>query len=512
MGQSIIEDYIGKVYTFVMLVITGSCLCAGVTFSVLKLLGFYPTVSWVVLGIFVFTCVLYFLIGLWFIRHSFQIQNEKRVLKLEMASKGKLFILILLFIQFNFISYMIPSRDFWAFVFYFLILAAFFFDFKMIIKAIVLLAASVVVSWIVKGEQMLPYPDEAFFSEMVIRSICVVLSLSAIGLITYFAEHFLINAKKAELEANNERVQNVLDKITVLAEKLGRSSEELANFSQNESASTQEIAATSTTLLESSNLMLNKSNASKENLQELGSCSLEMNRKMEQMDDISKNLLKESTDNENRLNHLLEISREVVQSTNNTKEVADKLLGGVEEIGVTLNVINEISSSTSLLALNASIEAARAGEAGKGFAVVADSVGNLAQSTKASLGDVQEIIQRIQNNVSEMSDIVNANVEKMTYQSEAITQTFEGARKMITILKDIGGAIEDINDIHGKQEEVIEQTVTINGEISKAIEDENHEFSNITVLIDKNADEIMNMTQQVEAIKEMVEEMETLLA
>lgn len=511
MGRSIIEDYIGKVYTFVMLVITGSCCCAGVTFSFLKFLGFYPTVSWVILAIFVITCILYFLIGLWFIKHSFQIENGQRILKMEMVSKGKLYILILLFVQFNFISYMIPSRDFWAFVFYFLILMAFFFDFKMIIKEIVLLAATVVVSWIVKGENLLPYADEAFFSEMVIRCICVVLSMAAIALITYFAEYFLINAKKAELEANNERVQAVLDKITVLAEKLGKSSEELSNVSQNESASTQELAATSTTLLESSNLMLSKSNESKENLQELGSCSGEMNRKMEQVDNISRDLLKESTDNENRLNHLMEISQQVMQSTNNTKEVADKLLGGVEEIGVTLNVINDISSSTSLLALNASIEAARAGEAGRGFAVVADSVGNLAQSTKASLGDVQEIIQRIQNNVSEMSEIVNQNVEKMTYQSEAIAQTFEGIRKMITILKNIGGAIEDINDIHGKQEEVIEQTVTINGEISKAIEDENHEFRNITVMIDSNADEIMNMTHQVEAIKEMVEEMEALL-
>lgn len=512
MEQSVIEDYIGKVYTFVMLVITGSCLCAGVTFTILRFLGFYPAVPWAMLAVFVFTCILYFAIGLWFIKHSYRKEDGRKILRPEIVARGKIFILILLFIQFNFISYMVPSREFWAFSFYFLCLMVFFFDFKMTMTAILLIALSVTVSWIVKGKVLLPYADEAFIAELILRIICVVLSMAAIGLVTYFAEHFLINARKEELEANNAKVRNLLERITVLAEKLGKSSEELSNVSQNESASTQELAATSENLLANSNIMLEKSNASKENLQELGNCSMEMNRRMEQVDSITRDLLKESTENEGRLNHLLEISRQVMESAQNTKEVADKLLGGVEEIGVTLNVINDISSSTSLLALNASIEAARAGEAGKGFAVVADSVGNLAQSTKESLGDVQEITQRIQDNVSEMSEIVNENAEKMEYQNEAVMQTFEGIRKMIAILKEVGEAINHINDIHGKQENVIGQTVNINGEISKAIENENYEFHNITSMIDSSTNEILNMTQQVESMKEMVEEMEALLA
>lgn len=67
-----------------------------VTLSGLKLLGFYPTVSWTALGVFTGTCILYFLIGLWFIFHAYtrNEEGEKRIIP-SMLKKGKAFIFIL---------------------------------------------------------------------------------------------------------------------------------------------------------------------------------------------------------------------------------------------------------------------------------------------------------------------------------------------------------------------------------------------------------------------------------
>ena len=74
----------------------------------------------------------------------------------------------------------------------------------------------------------------------------------------------------------------------------------------------------------------------------------------------------------------------------------------VEQINEMTNAIMQISSQTSLLALNASIEAARAGEAGRGFSVVATEISKLAQETSDSVTSINDIVQQVNESVDEM--------------------------------------------------------------------------------------------------------------
>ena len=232
---------------------------------------------------------------------------------------------------------------------------------------------------------------------------------------------------------------------------------------------------------------------------------------VEKVEDTSKNLLDKSKQNEKLLNDLSIINSEVFQSMNATTSITEKLSEAVQEIGVTLNLINDISSSTDLLALNASIEAARAGEAGKGFAVVATEVGNLANNTQASLKDVQAVIERVQQNVVDITAQVEENSAKLGKQNEFFVNVFNGIKDMTDLLNVSVDAVKAMGDAHREQSEVIKNTVLINQDIAESIRNENEQFSSISVMAESNAGDTAEVAAQANTINDMVNKMTLLL-
>ena len=95
---------------------------------------------------------------------------------------------------------------------------------------------------------------------------------------------------------------------------------------------------------------------------------------------------------------------DVLQSIDSAVKVSIENSNQIHQITNLTGDILGIASTTNLLALNASIEAARAGEAGKGFAVVADEIRELADRSRETANNIQEISIRVVESVEELAD------------------------------------------------------------------------------------------------------------
>ncbi len=502
-----LDEYINKVYVLVLLLIPGACQCAGIMYTFMKIMGWLPPVSWTALLIFDMTCLIYLGIGIYFVRTGF----EDGVVKASSLKGGKIFVAVIMLIQWNFIQYMVPATDFWGFAFFFVVLTTFFLDYKLVAVTSAEIVVSLVIAWFVRAQTLLSARGEMFIANIADRGVCLSLSLPTTVLLTYLINRFLVNAKKDEMERNNEKVKNVLDSVQSLSENLLSAGQALSQISENESASVEELSATSEQLLASSNRLDGKTRESMDNLNELDEWKNVVADNVEKVEQTSNDLLDKTRENEKRLAELKEINSDVSKSMAATTDVAQKLSKAVEQIGMTLNLISDISSSTNLLALNASIEAARAGEAGKGFAVVAQEVGNLANSTQESLEEVSKVIQTVQNNVKEITMYVNDNSQKLERQNEYFTNVYAGIQDMTLLLGVAADAVSAMGEAHHKQAMVIQSTVTINKEIADDISNENTQFQSINAMVESNVNDIAEMTNQITTINGMVDEINNLL-
>lgn len=314
------------------------------------------------------------------------------------------------------------------------------------------------------------------------------------------------------VEDKEKEVENVLVKVRALSQNMYSAGSKLTSISENESASAEELAATSEQLAEGSNVLSARTDESMNNLGELSEWESVVAENVKKVENTSKALLDKSMENERLLNDLHAINGEVSETMRVTTDIAQKLSGAVEEIGVTLNLINDISSSTNLLALNASIEAARAGDAGKGFAVVATEVGNLAGSTQDTLKEVEAVIARVQRNVSEITTQVEENSSKVDAQNEYFAKVFQSMKEMTALLNVSGQAVATMGNAHEKQAEVIRNTISINRDIAESIRNTNEQFGVINSMAESNASDTIEVAEQASAINTMVDEMSQLLS
>ncbi len=167
-----------------------------------------------------------------------------------------------------------------------------------------------------------------------------------------------------------------------------------------------------------------------------------------------------------------------------------------------VNTINDISSKTKMLSLNAGIEAARSGEQGRGFSVVAKSIGDLASDSATATLNIEQIIQEFCAEIENMVKDMMQMKEDISNQSEAVTEVGH----IFTGFEEMNGRIADSVT---EMEHMIQEMYQINNSIAKAVDRISDISKNTAQLTEKSS---LSLQEQYNGISVVAERVKNLSA
>lgn len=319
-----------------------------------------------------------------------------------------------------------------------------------------------------------------------------------------------IEADFSVVKESNDEIGLIIEKMKELTQSLGSIVGKIRNSSDTMSSNSYELNDTSSQTLAANNeiskavedvaegstgMAASISNIN-ENLLEMSNETKDINESVNEIRNQTTAVQDSSKIMNDKIKSMQDSSRKMDDGISAISKRIETVNTTVDKVSNIVSVIEEISSETNLLSLNASIEAARAGDAGKGFAVVAQEIRVLSDNTNTELENIKQIISSL---VEECRYCVQASgtiVEDNAKQKEEIK----------AVLDEFGSLDEQIQKTAEKADE-IEELVTAMIELNDDITKSSNSLTDVSAANAAATEEMNANIEELNAMMHGVSEM-----